>query len=81
MTLWGQHSPSTLESHSLGMGRHWTKVKRALRPRNRLTVTMMNQTSLRTQPVETRSSVMAKAVLLQAAATMEHTPVTLATRL
>lgn len=52
----------------------------ALRPRNRLTVMITNHTRRRVQPWVKRSSRMAKEVLLQAAAMMEQTPVTLATK-
>jgi hypothetical protein len=50
-------------------------VKSALRPRKRLTLTITNQTRRRVRPSVKRRRRIAKDVLLQAAAMMEHTPV------
>jgi hypothetical protein len=74
-----QQWPSTEASHNRGTGVHWMKVKRALRPRKRFTVTRTNHTNHRFQLWVKRSSVIAKELLLQAAATMEQTPVILFT--
>jgi hypothetical protein len=79
ITSCDQQVPGMDLSHNLLTGLHCTYVKIQLRPRKMLTLAIMNQMSLRIQPVDKRSNVTAKEVLLQAAAMMEQTPVMLAT--
>ena len=56
------------------MGVHWIQIMSPLMPMKRFMETMMNQMNFLTQPSEMRRSVMAKEVLLQAAANVEMDP-------
>lgn len=79
ITSCGQQAPGIEVSHNLLTGLHCTYVKIQLRPRKMLTLAIMNQMSRRIQPVDKRSNVTAKEVLLKVAAMIEQTPVMLAT--
>lgn len=73
-TLIGQQVPGTVKSHVFWMGVHWIQSMRALTVMKRFMEMMMNQMNLRTQPSEMRRIVMAKAVLLQTAASVDKDP-------
>lgn len=77
MTCEPQQWPGTSVCHTFSIGEHCTYVNKAERPRKRFTVMMQNHTTRRLHPCEKRRRVMAKDVLLQAAAVIEQTPVTL----
>ena len=70
----GQHVPGRLGSYILAKGRHWPHVMAMLSPSATLTETMMNHTNFLVHPLDIRSTVIAKEVLLHRAARMEKEP-------
>jgi hypothetical protein len=70
----GQQEPGSRKLKFLATGVHCTQLKRALRPMATLMVSIANQTATFTQPLEMRSRVSAKDVLLKAAAVREKRP-------
>lgn len=75
-----QQVPSTKGFHVLSRGMHWIQVKRAASPRTTFTEPRMNQMDMRILPSDILSSVIAKLVLLHAAAMREKNPERLRTR-
>jgi hypothetical protein len=73
-TTLGKHDPNTEGSHSFATGQHWTHWIVALAPNTMLVAIMINQINTFSQPLEIRSSVIAKEVLLQSVARMEQNP-------
>ncbi len=69
-----QHLPWTFGFQVLSTGSHCSHVKAMARPSATLTDTMMNHTSHLVEPVEMRSTVIAKEVLLSCAARIEKLP-------